>query len=125
MQVYTNTSTSPQNPITAFWAIGGPVNPSLAWPGFTGVIDELRISSVQRVYQTEAVPPRITFVKAFTLDYSDLVVGATYQLQASPDSTSWTNYGAPFKATGVSLINSSYQRVEDWGSLFFRLQVVR
>ncbi len=38
--------------------------------------------------------------------------------------TTWTNYGAPFKATGVSVTNPSYQRVEDWGSLFFRLQVV-
>ncbi len=123
MQVYSNANTFPQNASTTFWAIGGSVSPLLAWPGFTGVIDELRISSVQRLYQPEA-GPTVTFVKAFTLDYSHLLVGATYQLQASTDLTTWTNYGAPFKATGVSLMNLSYQRVDDWGSLFFRLQAV-
>jgi hypothetical protein len=60
----------------------------------------------------------------FTIDYSGLAIGSNYQLQASSDLTTWTNYASAFTATTLNYTNTAYQRIEDWGKLFFRLQLV-
>lgn len=93
-----------------------------------GDVDDVRIyeralspTEVKQLYEQES-GPRATFVKACTVDYSNLTLGLNYQLQASADLTTWTNYGAAFTATSVNYTNTAYQRIEDWGKLFFRLQ---
>jgi hypothetical protein len=95
---------------------------------FHGIIDDIRIYSralsateVQQLYVYES-GPRVNFVKAFTVDYSNLTLGSNYQAQASTDLSTWTNYGSVFTATSVNYTNTSYQRIDDWGKLFFRLQ---
>jgi len=35
----------------------------------------------------------------------------------------WTNQGSPFIATNTSIIYPQYWDVDNWNSLFFRLQV--
>jgi hypothetical protein len=94
-----------------------------------GEVDDVRIyeralspTEVKQLYEQES-GPRATFVKAFTVDYSNLTLGLNYQLQASGDLTTWNNYGATFTATSVNYTNTLYQRIEDWGKLFFRLQL--
>jgi hypothetical protein len=57
--------------------------------------------------------------KAFRLDYSGLnTITLAYQLQASPNLTGWTNFGAAFAATANT--NSQYLNFGT-GSQFFRL----
>ena len=64
-----------------------------------------------------ALLPGIT--KAFRLDYSGLnTITLAYQLQASPNLTGWTNFGAAFAATANT--NSQYLNFGT-GSQFFRL----
>jgi hypothetical protein len=88
--------------------------------GFNGVIDELRISNFQRVF-APTPSPQVSFVKAFTVDYSNLSIGSNYQAQASLDLINWTNWGAAFTATSSNYTNTNYQRISDWNQLFFRL----
>ena len=97
---------------------------------FGGKIDDLRIynralgpSEIQALFASEA-GPTVNFVKAFTVDFSNLTVGSNYVLQASSDLSNWTNYAAPFTATSVNFTNTEYQRIEDWNELFFRLQII-
>ena len=118
--VYSNTVTSAQNPSTGWWCIGGQsaLAPGYNGDDFTGEIDELRISNVQRVF---APGPSVNFVKAFTVDYSNLLIGSNYQAQASPDLVNWTNWGTAFSATNSSYTNTNYQRIGDRNQLFFRL----
>jgi Fe-S cluster assembly iron-binding protein IscA len=66
-------------------------------------------------------PPQVNFVKAFTLDYSNLLIGSNYQAQASPDLVTWTNCGAAFTATSSCYTNTNYQRIANWNQLFFRI----
>lgn len=66
-------------------------------------------------------PPQVNFVKAFTVDYTNLLIGSNYQAQASPDLVNWTNWGTAFTATNSSYTNTNYQRIADWNQLFFRL----
>lgn len=80
-------------------------------------------TEVQQVYQDDT-GIHVTFVKAFTVDASGLITGSNYQLQASSDFISWTNFGAPFTATDVNYTNTSYHRIPDWGKQFFRIQSV-
>jgi Concanavalin A-like lectin/glucanases superfamily len=97
---------------------------------YNGFLDDVRIynrilstNEVAQLYAYEAsVLPIVKFVKAYTLDYSNLVVGSNYQLQASSDLVTWTNSGSLFTATSSTYTNTSYQRIFDWNQLFFRLQ---
>jgi hypothetical protein len=102
-----------QNQGTSFWVVS-----NSGGLGFNGVMDELRISNIQRTF---SAGPSIKFVKAFTLDYSGLAIGSNYQLQASSDLNAWTNFGGAFTATSNSYTNTNYQRIDDWNRLFFRL----
>jgi hypothetical protein len=56
--------------------------------------------------------------KAFRLDYNGLTPALTYQLQASPDLSGWTNFGTNFTATDYT--NSQYLNFGT-NSQFFRL----
>ncbi len=60
--------------------------------------------------------------KAVYVDFSGLSPGSHYQLQFSPDLYNWTNDGSPFTATNTTMPYSKYWNVENWNSLFFRLQ---
>ncbi len=66
-------------------------------------------------------PSQISFVKAFTVDYQNLIIGSNYQVQASSDLANWTNWGAAFTATNSSYTNTNYQRIANWNQLFFRM----
>jgi hypothetical protein len=95
---------------------------------FFGSLSDVRIynrplsaSEAKELYQAER-GPLVHFVKAFTLDYSGLAIGTNYQLQASTDLSTWTNWGSVFTATNTSHTNTSYQRIDEWGRLMFRLQ---
>jgi Concanavalin A-like lectin/glucanases superfamily len=95
---------------------------------FPGYVDDVRVynralatNEVAELYAIESAPI-VKFVKAFTLDYVGLKVGTNYQLQASADLITWTNWGVPFTATSVSYTNTNYQRIDNWNQLFFRLK---
>jgi hypothetical protein len=45
------------------------------------------------------------------------------ETSSSADVSTWTNYGAVFTATNTTMIYSQYFDVENWNSLFFRLQI--
>ena len=66
--------------------------------------------------------PRVNLIKAVKPSFDELIVGSIYQLQLSAGLNSWTNHGAPFSATNSSMIYPQYWDVENWGSLFFRIQ---
>jgi trimeric autotransporter adhesin len=97
------------------------------WQGFHGRLDDFRIysralsaSEVAQLYAIE-YPPVVSYVKAFTIDYANLVIGLNYQAQVSSDLIVWTNWGAPFTATSTTYTNTSYQRIADWNQQYFRL----
>lgn len=96
---------------------------------YSGDLDDIRIydralmdSEVQQLYLLEA-PPLLNVKKAVYLDCPNLKVGTNYQLQVSSDLTDWTNYGTPFTATNSSWRTTDYWDVDNWNSLYFRLQV--
>jgi hypothetical protein len=124
----TNSLVQPQPSVYNLNFGGGDVGDS-AYYG--GGLDDIRIynralsaSEIQQLYVIES-GPRVDFVKAFTVDYSNLTLGSNYQLQASSDLLNWTNYGNPFTATSVNYTNTSYQRIANWNSLYFRLQATQ
>ncbi len=96
---------------------------------YRGVIDDVRFynrelaaAEVESLYALNSLP-QVRFVQAFTVDCANLTVGSNYQLQVSSDLNAWTNWGAPFTATNATFLNPGYERMEDCGKLFFRLQV--
>ena len=56
-----------------------------------------------------------------TFDY--LAIGTNYQLQASGNLNSWTNYGLPFNATNRSMVYPESWSTDASRQLFFRLRV--
>lgn len=119
--IYSNSVTGGLYPGTSSWQVGANLATGNIGSGFNGVIDELRISNVQRDFTP--APSQIVLVKAFTLDFQNLLVGSNYQAQASADLVSWTNWGAAFTATSSIYTGTNYQRVANWNQLFFRLQL--
>ncbi len=67
---------------------------------------------------------RLDLIKAVKPAFHDLSLGTNYQLQVSADMFTWTNSGAPFSPTNTNMIYPQYWDVDNWGKLFFRLQVV-
>lgn len=67
--------------------------------------------------------PQITLVRAVKPMFSALFLGTNYQLQVSTDLTTWTNQGVPFVATNDVMEYPQYFDVDNWGQLFFRVQV--
>lgn len=106
--------------------IGGPGNqPNL----MQGSLDDIRIynralssNEVVQLYAIES-GPRVDLIKAVKPSFSNLTLGTNYQLQVSGNLNTWTNQGPPFAATNTSMIYPQYWDVDNWGKLFFRLQV--
>jgi hypothetical protein len=95
---------------------------------FDGVIDDVRIynralspAEVQQLHQIES-EPSITVTKAVRPNFSNLIIGAKYQLEISSDSKTWSSYGAPFTATNASMVYPQYWDVNTWDELIFQLQ---
>jgi len=78
-------------------------------------------------YNVDLVPgplvAQISLIKAVKPSFSNLSLGTNYQLQVSSDLNTWTNQGSAFAATNTSMIYPQYWDVDNWNSLFFRLQV--
>jgi len=94
--VYSNANTNAQNPATAWWAIGGQTaggSTNASWPGFAGVIDELRISDVQRSFT--ASPVLSIETAAFRLGWF-AASNVNYQLQWSTNLSDWHNLTSIF-----------------------------
>jgi hypothetical protein len=96
---------------------------------FRGTIDDVRIynralstQEISQLYQYESAP-WVSLVKAVKPSFSHMAAGTNYQLQVSGDLSTWTNQGTPFTATNSSMIYPQYFDVDNWNSLFFRLQV--
>ncbi|NOS71676.1 MAG: LamG domain-containing protein [Verrucomicrobia bacterium] len=96
---------------------------------FKGSIDQVRVynralldTEVQKLYASES-GPRVDLIKAVKPSFSGLSIGTNYQLQVSGNLNSWTNQGSAFTATNSSMFYPQYFDVDNWGSLFFRLQV--
>jgi hypothetical protein len=68
--------------------------------------------------------PLVGLLKAVKPSFSNLWVGTNYQMQLSGDMNTWTNHGAAFTATNTSMVYPQYWDVDNWNSLFFRLQRV-
>jgi hypothetical protein len=66
----------------------------------------------------------VGLVRAVRPSFSDLLVGTHYQLQISGDMKTWANHGTPFTAGHTTMTYPDYFDVDNWASLFFRLQVV-
>jgi len=66
-------------------------------------------------------PLQVNFVKAFTVDFQNLLIGSNYQAQFTQDFVNWTNWGTAFTATSSTYTNTNYQRISDWNKLFFRV----
>ena len=120
------------------WVTGEPWSFSLWWPGEPnqnqGINEDALMvgwggagwndapSSAEFSYVLE-LEPRVDLIKAVKPAFSNLRVGANYQLQLSSDLNVWANQSAPFTATNKSMTYPQYFDVDNWGTLFFRLQV--
>jgi hypothetical protein len=98
-------------------------------PPFAGNAHSLRIynralssNEVQQLYVYES-GPRVDLIRAVKPSFTYLALGTNYQLQVSSDLNTWTNEGSPFTATNTSMVYPQYWDVDNWNSLFFRLQV--
>ena len=96
---------------------------------FNGSIDDVRlynralsVSEVRQLYAYE-YGPHVNLLKAVKPSFDGLDLGTNYQLQVSADMDTWTDQGSAFTATNTSMIYPQYWDVENWNSLFFRLQV--
>jgi hypothetical protein len=68
-------------------------------------------------------PVTVNLHKAVYVDFSNLSVGITYQLQTTTNlyGGAWNNYGPSFIATNAFMAFSNYWNVSDWNQLYFRL----
>lgn len=102
-----------------------------AQTGLYGAINDVRIynralsaAEVQQLYAYESEGgPQVSLIKAVKPAFSNLLPGTSYQLQVSTDLTTWTNTGSVFTATNSSMVYPQYFDVDNWGELFFRLQL--
>lgn len=99
-------------------------------PSLLGQLDDIRIynralstTEIEALYKYES-GPRVALVKAVKPSLFNLSLGTIYQLQISDGLNNWTNYGSAFTATNTSMIYPQYFDTDNWGSLFFRAQVV-
>jgi len=67
--------------------------------------------------------PLVNLIKAVKPSFSNLTINTNYQLQVSGDLNTWTNQGSAFTATNTSMVYPQYWDVDNWNSMFFRLQV--
>ena len=105
--VYTNGNTYGLSPNTAWWAIGGPSGEGDAFgPGFTGVMDELRISSIQRTFvPANSISNSPAFLTNGLIAYYPFNGNAN---DASGNGNNGTVYGATLTADRFGNPNSAY-----------------
>lgn len=77
--------------------------------------------------RTTAVPAAavLSLKNAVYITATNLIAGANYQLQISPDLITWTNQGAVFTATNSYWQSSEYWDENNGNQLFFRLQMIQ
>ena len=80
-------------------------------------------TSTPTIFISSPFGVQIALIKAVKPAFNNLTLTTNYQLQVSGDLNTWTNQGSPFKATSTSMIYPQYWDVDNWNSLFFRLQV--
>ena len=104
--------------------------PRWGTPDGFGSIDNLRVynralsaSQVMQLYDYEFCGLSVALLKAVKPSFSNLKLTTNYQLQVSAGMDTWANEGSPFAATNTTMIYPQYFDVENWGKLFFRLQV--
>jgi hypothetical protein len=97
---------------------------------FQGQLDDIRIynralsgNEVEQLYAIELDEPTIGLIKSVKPSFSNLSLSTNYQLQVSSDLINWTNQGSVFMATNSNMVYPQYFDVNNWNSLFFRLQV--
>jgi hypothetical protein len=105
---WSTTGTIPSGTV-AFSANGGELLASV----YGGGIYVLQLPISPSIYLMQAVEPV----------FSNLLIGTNYQLQVSPNLSSWTNSGSAFTATNSTMIYPQYFDVANWSQLYFRLQV--
>ncbi|MHB9008116.1 MAG: LamG domain-containing protein [Limisphaerales bacterium] len=108
-------------------------DPPVGW-FYSGSLDEIRIynrvlsaDEALRLYSIESSAgsgSSVVLIKALKPSFYNLIPTRSYQLQISSDMSTWTNHGSPFTATSTSTVYPQYFDVDNWGGLFFRLQVV-
>jgi len=81
-------------------------------------------TSTPIIYFSSPIAIQVGLQKAVKPSFGNLSPGFSYQLQVSSDLNTWTNQGSPFTATSPTMIVPQYWDVDNWNSLFFRLQVV-
>jgi hypothetical protein len=98
---------------------------------YQGALADLRLFdralTAEEVAEVSQVnpPARVQINKAVWISFSRLSVGVNYQVQVSSSSYGvFANSGAPFAATNSCMSFPVYWKVDDWSSLFFRLQTV-
>jgi hypothetical protein len=96
---------------------------------FFGGMDDVRMynralsaSEVQQLYALES-GPRVDLIKIVQPSLSNLSLGTNYQLQVSTNLNTWTNQGSAFTATNTAMVYPQYFDVDNFGELFFRVQV--
>ena len=121
-----NVGNIPVNTLDVYIGLAHPGRGSGFW--FNGIIDDVRIynralstNEVQQLYAYES-QPTVTLKKIVKPSFSNLFLGTNYQLQVSTDLTTWTNNGSPFTPTNTVMDYPQYFDVDNWNSLFFRLQ---
>ena len=114
-------------PSRVFWIGALAYSPPLF---FNGYIDDVRVygraltsTEVQQLYAYEAAP-NVELIKAVKPSFSNLIIGVDYQLQSSADLSTWTNQTSLFTATSNNMVYPQYFDIDNWGELFFRLQIV-
>ena len=97
---------------------------------YQGDMDDVRLynralsaSEVGQLYAYES-GPTANFIKAVKPEFSNLILGANYQMQLSGNMNTWTNFGLPFSATNSSMVYPQYWDVPNWGQLYLRVQPV-
>lgn len=101
--------------------------PYYSYP-FYGMLDDVLIynralstNEVQQLYAYKS-QPIVTLKKAVKPSFSNLFLGTNYLLQVSSDLSTWTNQGSPFTPTNTVMDYPQYWDVDNWNSLYFRLQ---
>jgi len=113
--------------------LGKVFTPDINYPryedGLSGTIDDIRIynralssDEVAELYVVES-GPRVDLLKKVQPTFSGLYLGTNYQLQISGNMSTWTNQGSPFTATNMAMVYPQEWYVDNWNSLYFRLQV--
>ena len=79
-------------------------------------------TSTPGIYLTSPIGAVIGIEEAVVPTFSNLSIGAKYQLQSSVDLINWTNQGVAFMATNPSMTATQYFTISNWNQLYFRLQ---